>query len=190
MKKDILITISAIFVMAFCMSPSFALSSLAEAFIRDVSQPDAVIPPPNWSREDLRSAALEVLDTIENGAYEKTALDYSLKTLGFLQYAEDLPRILAYEEKMPYTVLRSIAGFPHPDAINCLIGHLDDEKSPRRKLAVKGLAAMDFTKLDKPEIWKNKVKDAIQKALSKEKVDWLKKDIKIALAKVEKAKTK
>jgi len=190
MKKYMLLVLFG-FLITLALAPStFALSRLADDFLKACTALDSPWPPEKWSKDDLRSAALEVLDATENGSLDVWPRSFCLKALGYAQNPDDLPRILAYEERMNYTVLQSLKGFSHPDAIECLLKYLNNEKAPKRELAVKGLAAMDFTKLDKPETWKNKVKDAIQKALTKEKVDWLKKDMQSALTKVEKAKIK
>lgn len=189
MKKVLYPLLIIITILAFS-APSIALSKLAEDFLKQCRALDAPWPPPNWSNDDIRAAALEVLDATENGILDPWPRPFCLKALGHVKNPEDLPRILHYEETMNYTVLQSLRGFSHPDAVNCLIKYLDNEKAPKRELAAKGLSEMNFTKFDKPEVWKNKVKDAIQKALNKEKVSWLRKDMKDALEKVEAAPIK
>lgn len=169
----------------YLISPSFALSENAEKFIMYHSQTGQKFPPPGWSITELREASLEVLDAIENNSIDSWFVTDCLMTLGYTQFPEDLPRIMKYKDDMKKTVLRSLRGFAHPDAINHLIKHVDSDSQIIRESAIKSLAEVDFSKMDKPEKWKGEVLAVIKKALEKEDVAWLIRDIKKALKKIE-----
>ena len=189
MKRIAIISIFVILVLAALIPPASAMSNLANDFLNTCKALDSPWPPANWSKDDIRDASLEVLNAIENGSYSKWPLDFCLKALGYVGNPDDLPRILAYENTMNNCVLRSLKGFSHPDAIDFLLKYVTNAKPTKREMAIKGLAEMDFTKLDKPDQWKTKVLSAIQKAYSKEKVGWLKKDIQTAMDKIQNAST-
>jgi len=184
MKKTILITILACGLLGILLIPAGALSSLADDFIKACTALDAPFPPKGWERADLRDAALEVLDEIESGNYDKWPLDFCLKALGYTQYPEDLDRILSYEKKMNDSVLRSLRGFPSPRAVDFLIKYLGNKEATKREMAAWSLADIDFKKFDKPEIWRTKVQTAIKTARRKEKESWLKKDYDQVLDKI------
>jgi len=189
MKRTFIISLFAILALAAMIPSASAMSSLANDFLKACRAVDSPWPPENWSKDDLRAASLEVLNAIEGGSYDRWPRDFCLKALGYVRNPDDLPRILAYKDTMNNCVLRSLKGFSHPDAIDFLLKYVTSEKPTKREMAIKGLAEIDFTRLDKPELWKSKVQTAIQKAYSKEKVSWLKKDIQVALDKIEVAKT-
>jgi hypothetical protein len=156
--------------------PSFAMSNLANRFIKACTALDAPFPPTDWDRGDLRDASIEVLNNIERGDFAKWPTDFCLKALGYTAYPEDLNRILAYEKSMPYTVLRALKGFEVPEAVDLLIKYLDDKEPTKRASAAWSLSGMDFREFDKPSEWKSKVLSAIKAAKSNEKQAWLKKD--------------
>jgi len=187
--KILIIIICAASLLINIINPAQAISERAAKFIQYCSLEDMPWPPAGWTKSELREAALEVLDAIENGSIKDHIKGACLQTLGYTQNPDDLPRIMAYKDRMPKTVLRSLKGFPHPDAINYLIEHVNSEKQIIREIAIKGIADVDFRKLKEPEKWKSRVLDVIKTVLKKEKVDWLKKDIEKALKKVEEAKT-
>ena len=187
MKKYILILTIASLFLGFMAMPASALSENAERFLLSCRALDAPFPPENWDRWDLRDAALEVLDAIEAGSYKPWPTDFCIKALGHTRFPEDLERILAYEEKMTYSVLRALKGFPHEKAVNTMFKYLNDEKSPKRESAVVGLADIDFRKMKDGAEWKTKILDKLRTARDKEKVDWLIKDMDEAIAKVETA---
>ena len=190
MKKIILISILSILTVASIIMPSFALSDRAEDFLKACRMYDVPFPPENWSKDDLRAAAIEVLDEVEAGRMSYWPKSFCLITLGYVKNPDDLPRILSYEDDMPSTVLRSLKGFSHPDAINFLIKYLDHERDSRRELAVMSLAVMDFNKLENPWDWYNKVYNELSAALKREKEDWLRKDIEKAIQNLKKPAVK
>ena len=185
MRKLFLITIIAGLILGFTALPSSALTDNAEKFLQSCLALDAPFPPTNWDKYDLRDAAIEILDEIESGNFEKWPVDFCLKTLGYTQFPEDIDRILPYEKKMTSTVLRSLKGFPSIKAIECHFRWIDNEIAPTRELAIQGLADIDFKKLENGKIWHSKVIGEIQKAKSKEKIDWLQDVIDKSLDKVE-----
>jgi hypothetical protein len=187
MRKSIILLIISGFILGFLAAPSFALSDNAEKFLLSCRALDSKFPPENWDKSDLRNAALEVLDAIESGSYDRWPLDFCIKTLGYTQFPGDLDRILAYEDEMTYSVLRSLSGFPHERAINTLIKYLDDEEAPKRESAIIGLQAMDFRKLTKGSEFKNRILTELIKARQDEKENWLVKQFNEAIAKVQSA---
>jgi len=185
MKKKILFLMMSIFIIGMFMVPAFGMSELAEDFLTACRALDAKFPPPAWEREDLHKAALEVLNECESGRYEKWPVSFCLIALGRAQYPEDLPRIIAYKDDMISTVLRALRGFPHPDAINFLLKHVENKSATKREIAIKSLAEIDFKKVEDGDKWREKVLDAIHKVQQKEKVVWLRKDIDKAIEKIE-----
>lgn len=173
MRKKLLITTAILFFIGLTAMPSFALSSLAEDFLRACRSIDSEFPPPDWDRYELRDAALEVLDEIDAGLYDPWPVDFCLQALGHTEFHEDIDRILAYEEKMTYSVLISLRGFQHTKAVNLFIRYLDNSKSPKRECAVRGLAQVDFDKFKNPAELKSHVLATLNNARQKEKVDWL-----------------
>ncbi|MCD6217412.1 hypothetical protein J7L05_06090 [bacterium] len=193
MKKLIYISIMACFVVGFFAMPASALSHNAEKFLQACTALDSVFPPRNWDKYDLRDAALEVLDEIEDGtfnAWPTEPTDFCLKTLGYTQFPEDVDRIIAYEDDLTYSVLRSLKGFPSVKAIECHYRWLDNEIMPKRELAFQGLADIDFNKLKKPDKWRSDVLAKLINARQKEKVDWLIKILDKSITKVESFKIK
>ena len=190
MKKLTIMIFLASLIMGLSAMPSAAMSSLAEDFIKACTALDSPWPPRGWERDDLRSAALEVLDAVESGNYDKWPVDFCLKALGSTQYPEDLPRILAYKEEMLDTVLFSLKGFPDQKAIEFLIKYLSDKEPTIRELAVYSLGDIDFKKMAESKKWWDKVILEVRKMKQKEKVGWLKKDIDKVLVKLEKAEPK
>ncbi|MBU1024102.1 hypothetical protein KKB99_07455 [bacterium] len=188
MKKLIYISVIISFMLGFMAMPSFALSDNAERFLRSCRALDSEFPPTNWDKYDLRDAAIEVLNEIENGQYERWAIDFCLKTLGYTQFPEDAERILKYEDEMIYSVLRSLRGFPTEDAINCHLRWIDNKIGPKRELAIQGLAEIDFNKLKDGEKWHGIILTELSKARSREKENWLIKEIDEATVKVKAAK--
>jgi hypothetical protein len=190
MRKIAILIIITGFILGLSTIPGFAMSSLARDYLRACCAYDSPFPPRGWDRDDLRSAALEVLDEVESGNYDEWPIDFCLKTLGYTQYPEDLPRILAYKDEWLDTVLRSLKGFPHPKAIDFLVVYLNDKEAVIRELAVSSLGDIDFKKMDEPVKWRNKVIEEVTKTRQKEKVEWLKKDIDRVLEKLEKSQVK
>lgn len=188
--KNLMIALMAFTTLLIVVQPSYSLSTRAEDFIRACTALDSPWPPTKgWERSELRYAALEVLDAIEGGYYEKWPLDFCLKALGSTKYPEDLPRILAYKDEMLDTVLRSLKGFPHKDAIEFLIKYLSDKEPTIRELAVYSLGDIDFKLMSDSKQWRDKVIAEIRKMRQKEKVGWLKKDIDKVLEKLEKSES-
>jgi hypothetical protein len=185
MRKSILITILAIGLLGALALPSFALSSLANNFIKACTALDAPFPPTGWDRGDLRDAAIEVLNNIERGDYPKWPTDFCLKAIGSTQYPEDLDRILAYEKTMNDTVLRALSGFPSSRSVDFLIKYLDNKEATKRELAAWSLSDIDFRKFEKPAEMRSKVLKAIKNARSVEKESWLKKDYIMVIEKIE-----
>lgn len=185
MKKIFLVTIIAMLLVGFTAMPSSAFTGNAERFLQSCLALDAPFPPENWDRFDLADAASEVLDEIECGNFEDWPTDFCLKALGSTQFPEDVDRILPYEKKMTSTVLRSLKEFPSTKAIECHLRWIDNEIAPNRELAIQGLADIDFKKLENGKKWHSKVIGEIQKAKSKEKIDWLLDVINKSLSKVE-----
>jgi len=190
MKKLTILIFLASLIMGLSAMPSSAMSSRAEDFIKACTALDSPWPPRGWERDDLRSAALEVLDAAESGNYDKWPVDFCLKALGSTQYPEDLPRILAYKDEMLDTVLFSLKGFPDQKAIEFLIKYLSDKEATIRELAVYSLGDIDFKKMADSKKWWDKVISEVRKMKQKEKVGWLKKDIDKVLVKLEKAEPK
>jgi len=169
--------------------PAGAISTRAGDFLKACMTLDTPFPPKNWSHDDIRSAALEVLDAVEAGKISLWPRTFCVIALGYVKNPDDLPRILVYEDEMPCTVLQSLKGFAHPDAINYLIRHLTSDTDSTRELSVIGLAAMNFDTMDEPMVWYNKVSSALKTALKKETEDWLKKDIQTAISNLKKPET-
>lgn len=180
----------SLLMLSFMLAPSFALSTRAENFLKACQTYDMPFPPKDWSKNDLRLAALEVLDAIEAGQISYWPKGFCLIALGYVQNPSDLGRILSYEDDMPSTVLQALKGFSHPDAIDFLIGYLNNDWDSRRELAVISLSAMDFDKLDNPWDWYNKVYNALVAASKREKEDWLKKDIEKSIQNLKKPTVK
>lgn len=142
--------------------PAWALSDLAEDFIFWARQPDISFPPEDWSDEDVRDGALEVLDAFENGESEDWTVHFCLIALGHTRNPEDVPRILNYEDTMTGAVLRSIRGFPAPDAIECMIRQLTAERASFRELAIKALRDVEYDLLDEPDVWRDAAVEALE----------------------------
>lgn len=190
MKKITIILIFCTLIILSMLIPAGAISSRAENFLQACRTLDVPFPPKNWSNQDIRSAALEVLDAIESGKMSLWPRTFCVIALGYVSNPDDLPRILAYEDEMPDTVLQSLKGFSHPDAINYLLRHLTSDTDSTRELAVIGLAAMNFDKMDEPMVWYTKVSDALKAAQKKETEDWLKEDIQNAISSLKKPQAK
>jgi hypothetical protein len=188
MRKRITITILAGLILGLLVAPSFAMSDLAESFLlscRAVGQPS---PLERWDKNDLRTAAVEVLDAIEGGRYDKWPLVFCLNSLGMAQYPIDIPRITAYKDDMIYVVLDSLKGFPHKDAVEFQLKYVTNKEVTIREVAIKGLAEIDFMKLDNARKWHGVILESFEKAKASEKVDWMKKDLDTAIKKVKNAK--
>jgi hypothetical protein len=152
---------SLIAILILSAGPAQAYSDLANRFILACRQYDTVFPPENWSNEDIRSAALEVLDGFESDGTNSWAVTFCLQALGHTRNQDDISRILVYEDRMTGSVLRALAGFPSPDAIECMIRNLDADRTSFRELAVTGLSSIDFNELDDSCGWVGKVLDAL-----------------------------
>ena len=188
MKKLIYIALISSFILGFMSMPSYAMSDNAERFLRACRALDSDFPPPTWDKYDLRDAAIEVLNEIEDGNYDRWAIDFCLKTLGYTQFPEDVDRILKYENEMIYSVLRSLKGFPTESAIKCHLRWIDNKIGPKRELAIQGLAEIDFNEIKSGEKWHGIVMTELNDARSREKENWLIKEIDQATAKVRAAK--
>ena len=68
MRKIIITMLFANLLLGLTAIPGFALSSLAEDFLKSCTALDAPFPPKGWERGELRSASREVLDAIERGS--------------------------------------------------------------------------------------------------------------------------
>jgi hypothetical protein len=177
MKKIFAITILTLLFAGISAIPSMAVSSLADDFIKACYRLDAPFPPSNWEKSDLRVAAIEVLDLVNAGQVDESLGSFCLKAIGYAGNPDDLPLILSYKDDMPSTVLRSLQGFAHPDAIKFLIGKLNSKEINTRELASQSLGAMDFSKMEKPMKWYSTVESALKGAYDREKEQWLKDDL-------------
>ncbi|MCD6218144.1 hypothetical protein J7L05_09860 [bacterium] len=177
MKRLLTISIISVLLIGLISASAMAYSDLADKFIRSCYALDSIFPPENWDKMELRDAAFEVLYEIEDGTLDMPITDFCLIAIGSVGDPEDIPDILIYYDDMPCTVIRSLSGFAHPDAINFLLEKTDLKDTPKRELAVLSLSKMDFKNLEKPMIWYNKVRDKLIAVRDKEKVDWLKADI-------------
>lgn len=153
MSKTLTIITTATVIMYFSLLPAYAYSTLAENFLRECRTTDAAFPPENWSVDDLRIAALEVLDDIELNGGDTWPVYFCLITLGYVQYPDDIERILAYEDDRPRTVLRALCGYPDPTAINTLLAWAATDTS-ERELAYIGLKEINYDLLDEPDEWR------------------------------------
>ena len=176
MKKHTMILTAFLLLFGLSM-PTLAYSSLAEDFIKSCYILDAAFPSENWDKLELRDAAIEVLDGIENGTIEQPLTSFCLIALGHVGNNDDLPRVISYYEDLPITTLRALGGFSHPDSITFLIGKTDSKEIPIREIIVQSLSKIDFKKLDKPLHWFTIVKTKLIDLRDKEKTDWLKADI-------------
>jgi hypothetical protein len=188
MRKRITITILAGLILGLLVAPSFAMSDLAESFLLSCRAIGAPSQLDKWDKNDLRIAAIEVLDEIEGGRYDKWPVAFCLYSLGRSQYPTDIPRITAYKDEMIYVVLDSLRGFPHKDAVEFLLKYVNDKEVTIREEAIKGLAVMDFMKLENGRKWHSVILDSFVKARASEKVDWMKDDLDTAIKKVKNAK--
>jgi len=145
-----------------------AYSDLAEDFLLACRRLDTQFPPADWSADDLRFAALEVLDAYESDGLNDWAVYFCLVTLGYTRCAEDMPRILAYEDTMTEAVVRSLSGWPNPDAVECLLRQVESEDASYRELAVGSLAEMDFEEMEDPGVWRERVAGVLRDALAAE----------------------
>lgn len=177
MKKIFAISILTLLIVGFSAIPSMAYSSLAGDFMKACRTYDVPFPPENWDKADLRVAAIEVLDLVNAGQVDEALASFCIKAIGYAGNPDDLPLILSYKDDMPSTVLRSLQGFAHPDAIKFLIGKLGSKEINTRELASQSLGAMDFSKMEKPMNWYSTVESALKTAYDKEKEQWLKDDI-------------
>jgi hypothetical protein len=189
MKKLTFISIFCALIILSMLIPASAMSSRAEDFLKACRTLDAPFPPKTWSNQDIRLAALEILDAIEAKQMSLWPRTFCVIALGSVKNPADLPRILAYEDEMPNTVLQSLKGFSHPDAINYLIRHLSSDEDSTRELSVIGLAEMKFDNLDEPMVWYTKVSDALKSAQKKETESWLKEDMQKAISNLKKPQT-
>lgn len=186
MRKILLISITAVLFIGVMAMPSFAMSSLADDFLLACRALDSEFPPPKWSKTDVRAAALEVLNAVDAGKFKDDwPLDFCIRALGYTEYNQDIDRILSYEQRMTYPVLIALKGFQHQKVVDLFMKYLSDTKSPKRECAVKGLAAVDFKKFDNPAELRNKVLAALNNARQKEKRNWLKDDMDLAISIVE-----
>jgi len=168
MKTKILITI---FIITMLPLPSAAYSDLADDFLLQCRQLDTTFPPEDWSDEDLRTAALEILDTYEADGSNDWAVYFCLKTLGYTRNPEDIPRILNYEETMPEVVLQSLAGFPDPVAVECMLRWIESDDPLYRELAIRGIADIDLNSMDEPDVWRDRLVSALDNARESEEFD-------------------
>lgn len=188
MRKQIYITLLTGLILGLLLAPSYAMSDLAERFLlssRAIGQPSQL---EKWDKNDLRMAAIEVLDEIEAGRYDKWPTVFCLNSLGMAQYVVDIPRITAYKDDMIYVVLDSLRGFPHKDAIEFQLKYVADKEVTVREIAIKGLAKIDFMKLQDARKWHSAILASFEKAKKSEKVDWMKKDLDTAISTVKSAK--
>ncbi len=167
--------------------PAAAYTEPAEDFLQACRQPDTPFPPEDWSHEEIRDAALEVLDAFENDEEEGWVVHFCLVALGHAGFSEDLPRILAYEDTMTATVLRSLSGYPSAEAVECLLRHITSERASFRDRAIRGLMEIDFDELDDSEEWREKVSDELAVAREAEAVELLVELIDEALSVIESA---
>ena len=165
--KFAMILIFAAFILTLA-SPVYALSDLAERFLRDATRTDVIFPPDDWSNKDLRDAALEVLDAYENGDGEDWTVYFCIVTLCHTQNEEDLHRVLAYEDKMTATVLRALRGWSAPEAIECFFRWLQSDGANFRELAIMGIGKIDFNQLDDPDEWREKAMEELIDARANE----------------------
>jgi hypothetical protein len=170
------ITVIAIAIIAlgalgmYFVKPASAYTELAMRFLRVCRTYDHEFPPTDWTNEDLRSAALEVLNTFENEGKDSWAVGFCLVALGYVRNPEDLPRILNYEDRMPLKVLEAIKGFPAPDAVECMLRQVKAKRSTFREQAVKALEAVDFSQMEDSDQWRDRVIKELEEAKSVEKI--------------------
>jgi hypothetical protein len=177
MKKIFAITIITLLFACISAIPSMAASIIADDFINACYRLDSEFPPKGWDKSDLRVAAIEVLDLINTGQVDESLTSFCIKAIGYAGYPDDLPLILSYQDDMPNTVISSLKGFSHPDAIKFLIGKLGSKEISAREIASQSLGAMDFSKMEKPMKWYSTVESALKTAYDKEKEKWLKDDL-------------
>lgn len=188
MRKQIYITLLTGLILGLLLAPSYAMSDLAERFLLSCRAIGAPSQLDKWDKNDLRIAAIEVLDEIEAGSYDKWPLVFCLNSLGMAQYPQDIPRITAYKDDMIYVVLDSLRGFPHKDAIEFHLKYVTNKEVTIREVAIKSLAETDFMKLEEARKWHSTILASFEKAKKSEKVDWMKKDLDKAIQKVKNAK--
>lgn len=169
MKKIAILTL--IWFLLIPSNPAIALSDLANDFLIQCRQLDIAFPPDDWSDEDLRDAALEVLDNFEANDEYGWAVFSCLTALGHARNPDDIPRMLAYEDSMTDALLRALRGFPAPDAIDCMLRWIDTEKPGLRELSIKAIAEIDFDELDDPDYWLDMVIDELLAARENESVE-------------------
>jgi hypothetical protein len=138
------IFILAILLMISIISPAWAYSPQAGDFLVACRQTEAPFPPEGWSDEELRMAALEVLDAVESGSGDTWAISFCLQALGYAGCEEDIDRILAYEDELPRSVMRALRYVTHPKSIQCFLRWIDAEDTPERELALMGLQSMEY----------------------------------------------
>ncbi len=152
-------------------NPAIALSDLAKDFLIQCRQLDTIFPPDDFSDEDLRDAALEILDNFEENDEYGWAVFSCLTALGHVRNPDDIPRMLVYEDSMTGALLRALRGFPAPDAIDCMLRWIDTEKPGLRELSIKAIAEIDFDMLDDPDFWRELVLDELLTARESETVE-------------------
>jgi hypothetical protein len=153
--------------------PLWAYSPLAEGFLIACRETEAPFPPEGWSDEDLRAAALEVLDAWDEDSEDSWAISFCLQTIGYAGYEEDIDRILAYEEDLPRSVARALRYVTHPKSIECFLRWLDAEDTPERELALMGLNSMNYEELSDAEILLNTLRTRLLEAREVEPKDRL-----------------
>jgi hypothetical protein len=168
MKTKILI---AIFIILMLPTPSAAYSDLADDFLLQCRQLDRTFPPDDWSDEDLRTAALEVLDIYEADGSNDWAVYFCLVTLGHTRNPDDVVRILNYEETRPEVVLRSLAGFPDPVAVECMLRWLESDDPFYRELAVRGIGDIDLSELNEADEWHSQLTESLNNAWENEEFE-------------------
>jgi hypothetical protein len=158
-------------------------SPLAREFLLDAQTLDAKFPPDGWNKDNLRNAALEVLDAFEAGVQDSWVVPYCLLALGHVKNPDDVSRILAYEDVSPDDVLSALRGFPAPTAIEYLLRWADSDE-PERELAYIGLGEIDFSQMDESVEWHDTVVAKLQEFRTNEDISWMRDLIDDALQKI------
>lgn len=169
MRKIIL---TAILIVMILPAPSaLAYSDNADDFLLACRQFDTEFPPDDWSDDDLRSAALEVLNAYEAEGSDEWAVRFCLIALGHARNPDDVGLVLNYEETMPEVVLQAFAGFPDADAVECLLRWIDSDEPYYREHAIRGIGEIDVSEMDDPDGWRERLTEELREALDEEEID-------------------
>ncbi len=156
------ILIPLIALLAILYQPqAMAMSDLADEFIMQCRQPCIDFPPDGWSDENIRTASLEVLDAYESGTGEGWTVYFCLVALGHVGNPDDLDRILAYSDTMPFAVIRSLHGYSHPEAVEFLLDQLDTDSASTREQVLYAIGAVDFESMDDPDAMRQVVMEKL-----------------------------